>query len=112
MSPLPRPPASVSPEWPGAAAMPILARQTIAAAATVDSYWWAIHLPVRYAYKEGMAGSDIAALQLNLMRLGYDLTVDGDKLRGLIEPCGESAGGWRHDEPEFGRGGGHVRGEQ
>jgi peptidoglycan hydrolase-like protein with peptidoglycan-binding domain len=57
--------------------MPILARQTIAAAATVDSYWWAIHLPVRYAYKEGMAGSDIAALQLNLMRLGYDLTVDG-----------------------------------
>lgn len=29
-------------------------------------YVWTIALPVRYAYREGMAGPDVAALQLNL----------------------------------------------
>jgi hypothetical protein len=37
------------------------------------AFWWQIQLPVRYAYKRGMVGTDIAALQLNL-----GAHVDGD----------------------------------
>jgi hypothetical protein len=38
------------------------------------AYWWNIHVPVRYAYKEGMSGADVAAFQLNL----GGVPVDGD----------------------------------
>jgi hypothetical protein len=36
-------------------------------------FWWTIALPVRYVYKRGMTGSDIAALQANL-----GIPIDGD----------------------------------
>lgn len=74
----PRPPASADPDdW----VPPVERFDRLIARAAHTGYTWSAFLPVRWAYKRGMVGADVAAFQMNL----GGVLVDGDFGRRTVE---------------------------